>query len=186
LGDNIFNGGDLFQQAFATFRSGATIFGYHVHDPQRYGVVEFDAAGRAVGIEEKPAQPKSHYVVPGLYLYDNAAVAIARSLQPSARGELEITDVNMAYLRRGQLTVHRLNRGFVWLDAGTSQSLHDASAYIQTLETRGGLKIGCPEEAAFAKGFISLAQLEQLVARIPSCAYRDYLAGVAAEARRRP
>ena len=126
LGDNIFYGGDTFQKAFAEFKSGATIFGYHVNDPERYGVVEFDADGRAISIEEKPKQPKSNYAVPGLYIYDNNVVAITKALKPSARGELEITDVNVEYLRRGQLRVQRLSRGFAWLDAGTSSSLHEA------------------------------------------------------------
>ncbi|HZO86285.1 MAG TPA: glucose-1-phosphate thymidylyltransferase RfbA, partial [Verrucomicrobiae bacterium] len=156
LGDNIFYGGDSLQRAFSEFAGGATIFGYHVQDPRRYGVVEFDAAGRAISIEEKPKQPKSSYAVPGLYLYDNDVVALARQLQPSARGELEITDLNVAYLRQRKLKVFRLSRGFAWLDAGTSSSLHDASAYVQTIEKRQGIKIGCPEEAAFRRGFISI------------------------------
>src|SRR5947209_3259771 len=184
LGDNVFYGGEIFHRAFAEFKSGATIFGYHVHDPQRYGVVEFDAGGRAISIEEKPKRPKSNYAVPGLYLYDNHVVAIARALKPSARGELEITDVNVEYLRRGQLRVCRLNRGFAWLDAGTTSSLHDASAYVQTIEKRQGIKLGCPEEAAFRRGFLSLTQMEALTAKMPNCEYRDYLASVVAEAKR--
>jgi len=184
LGDNIFYGGDSFYRAFTEFKGGATIFGYHVHDPERYGVVEFDSSSRAISIEEKPKQPKSNYAVPGLYLYDNKVVSIAKALKPSARGELEITDVNVEYLRRGQLRVCRLNRGFAWLDAGTSTSLHDASAYVQTIEKRQGIKIGCPEEAAFRRGFLSLPQLEALAAKMPQCEYRDYLASVVAEAKR--
>ena len=184
LGDNIFYGGDTFQRAFADFKTGATIFGYHVHDPERYGVVEFDASGKAVSIEEKPKAPKSNYAVPGLYIYDNEVVAISKALKPSARGELEITAVNVEYLRRGTLRVHRLNRGFAWLDAGTSSSLHDASAYVHTIEKRVGIKIGCPEESSFRQGFISLAQLDELVGKIPNCEYRDYLAAVVAEAKR--
>jgi glucose-1-phosphate thymidylyltransferase len=184
LGDNIFYGGDTFQRAFADFKSGATIFGYHVNDPERYGVVEFDADGKAVSIEEKPKMPKSNYAVPGLYIFDNEVVAISKALKPSARGELEITAVNVEYLRRGTLRVHRLNRGFAWLDAGTSSSLHDASAYVQTIEKRAGIKIGCPEESAFRQGFVSLAQLDELVGKIPNCEYRDYLAEVVAEAKR--
>ena len=184
LGDNIFYGGDTFQRAFADFKSGATIFGYHVNDPERYGVVDFDAEGKAVSIEEKPKVPKSNYAVPGLYIYDNEVVAISKALKPSARGELEITAVNVEYLRRGALRVHRLSRGFAWLDAGTSSSLHDASAYVQTIEKRAGVKIGCPEESAFRQGFISLAQLDELVGKIPNCEYRDYLAEVVAEAKR--
>jgi len=175
LGDNIFYGGDTFSRAFAEFREGATIFGYHVNDPERYGVVEFDANGQAVSIEEKPQQPKSNYAVPGLYLYDNTVVATTKALKPSARGELEITDLNMAYLRRSQLRVSRLSRGFAWLDAGTSSSLHEASAYVQTIEKRAGIKIGCPEEAAFRSGFLNLPQLEQLTNQTPRCEYRTYL-----------
>jgi glucose-1-phosphate thymidylyltransferase len=184
LGDNVFYGGDGFNRAFADFREGATIFGYHVNDPERYGVVEFDDHGKAISIEEKPSQPKSNYAVPGLYLYDNQVVPITKALKPSARGELEITAVNVEYLRRGQLRVQRLNRGFAWLDAGTSSSLHEASAYVQTIEKRQGIKIGCPEEAAFRNGFLSLAQLETLVNRIPKCEYREYLAALLAETRR--
>ena len=184
LGDNIFYGGDTFSRAFQDFKSGAVIFGYHVTDPERYGVVEFDAAGRAVSIEEKPKHPKSNYAVPGLYIYDNSIVALARDLKPSARGELEITDVNVEYLRRDALRVYTLNRGFAWLDAGTSSSLHEASAYVQTIEKRQGIKIGCPEEAAFHRGFISLDQLKALVDKLPKCEYREYLANVVAEAGR--
>jgi len=175
LGDNIFYGGDTFLRAFGEFRSGATIFGYHVNDPERYGVVEFDAQGRAVSIEEKPATPKSNYAVPGLYIFDNAVVGITKLLKPSARGELEITAVNVEYLRRGTLRVQRLARGFAWLDAGTSSSLHEASAYVQTIEKRAGIKIGCPEEAAFRQGFVPLAALEQIVNTMPQCEYRCYL-----------
>lgn len=184
LGDNIFYGSDVFYRKIAEFKSGAMIFGYHVNDPERYGVVEFDGEGRAISIEEKPKQPKSDYAVPGLYLYDDHVVAIAKSLKPSARGELEISDLNVAYLERGQLHVHRLSRGFAWLDAGTSSSLHDASAYVQAIEKRAGIKIGCPEEAAFRAGFLQLAQLEELTGRMPNCEYRAYLNGVVAEAKR--
>ena len=184
LGDNIFYGGDTFRGAFAEFKVGATIFGYHVHDPERYGVVEFDREGKAVSIEEKPKQPKSSYAVPGLYLYDNEVVAIAKELKPSARGELEITGVNVEYLRRGTLRVCRLSRGFAWLDAGTSTSLHDASAYVQTVERRAGIKIGCPEEAAFRQGFLSLDGLRTWVGRLPNCEYRSYLEEVVSEAER--
>jgi glucose-1-phosphate thymidylyltransferase len=184
LGDNIFYGADSFPRVFAEFKSGATIFGYHVNDPERYGVVEFDADGKAISIEEKPRQPKSNYAVPGLYLYDNEVVSIAANLKPSARGELEITAVNVEYLRRGNLRVKRLARGFAWLDAGTSSSLHEASAYVQTIEKRAGIKIGCPEEAAFRSGILSLAQLEQVLQTMPRCEYREYLEGVVAEAKR--
>ena len=175
LGDSIFNAGDILSQVLTGFKTGATIFGYHVNDPERYGVVEFDAAGRAVSIEEKPRAPKSNYAVPGIYIFDNEVVGIAKKISPSARGELEITDVIREYLRRGSLHVHRLARGVAWLDAGTSSSLHDASAYVQTIEKRAGIKIGCPEESAFQQGFISLARLEEIVRQMPNCEYRDYL-----------
>ena len=184
LGDNVFYGGDSFQKAFSEFKSGATIFGYHVNDPERYGVVEFDGGGRALSIEEKPKQPKSNYAVPGLYIYDNDVVAITKALKPSARGELEITDVNVEYLERGQLRVRRLGRGFAWLDAGTSSSLHEASAYVQTIEKRQGVKIGCPEEAAFRQKFLSLEQLLALTNKMPNSEYRAYLENVVAEANR--
>jgi glucose-1-phosphate thymidylyltransferase len=184
LGDNVFYGGESFYKAFAEFKSGATIFGYHVNDPERYGVVEFDALGQAISIEEKPKQPKSNYAVPGLYIFDNSVVEITRNLKPSARGELEITDVNVEYMRRKQLHVHRLSRGFAWLDAGTSSSLHEASAYVQTIEKRAGIKIGCPEEAAFRRGFLSLEQLEGRTNKMPKCEYREYLLEVVAEAKR--
>src|SRR5215471_2753083 len=175
LGDNIFSSSEVIQKAFNTFNGGAVIFGYHVNDPERYGVVEFDTAGRAISIEEKPKQPRSSYAVPGLYLYDNEVVGIAQRLKPSARGELEITDINLEYLRRGKLSVYRLPRGFAWLDAGTSSSLHDASAYVQTIERRTGVKIGCPEEAAFRRKMISPGDLEALAESLPNCEYRDYL-----------
>lgn len=184
LGDNLFFGGDALPRALADFRCGASIFAYHVHNPECYGVVEFDADGKAVSLEEKPASPRSPFVVPGVYLYDSQAVDIARSLKPSARGELEITDLNREYLRRGQLHVTRLSRGFAWLDAGTSSSLFDAAAYVQTIEKRQGIKLGCPEEAALRRGFLSLVDYETLVAGLPHCEYRDYLAGIAVEMRR--
>ena len=184
LGDNIFFGGDAFPRAFAEFKSGATIFAYHVHDPQRYGVVEFDAQGHVLSLEEKPAIPKSPFAVPGVYLCDHQVVEIARHLVPSARGELEITDVLKEYLRRGQLHMQRLSRGFAWLDAGTSSSLHDASSYVQTIEKRQGIKMGCPEEAALRRGFLTLAQFERLTATMPACEYRDYLTGIAVEVQR--
>ena len=184
LGDNIFYGGDGFSRAFDDFKSGATIFGYHVNDPERYGVVEFDASGKAISIEEKPKQPRSSYAVPGLYIYDNDVVAITRNLKPSARGELEITAVNVEYLNRRTLSVEKLSRGFAWLDAGTSSSLHEASAYVQTIEKRAGIKIGCPEEAAFQRGFLSLAEFTAITEKMPNCEYRAYLLDVVAEAGR--
>jgi glucose-1-phosphate thymidylyltransferase len=182
LGDNVFYGADTLHSVFADFESGAVIFGYHVKDPERYGVVEFDEKGQAISIEEKPKIPRSNYAVPGLYLYDNSVVSIARNLKPSTRGELEITDVNTEYLRRGQLRVRRLSRGFAWLDAGTSSSLHEASAYVQTIEKRQGVKIGCPEEAAFRQGFLTLSQLQIMISKLPNCEYRSYLEDVVAEA----
>jgi glucose-1-phosphate thymidylyltransferase len=184
LGDNVFYGGDVFQQAFDKFTDGSVIFAYQVKDPERYGVVEFDAFGKAISIEEKPKQPKSDYAVPGFYIYDNNVVEITRRLKPSARGELEITDVNLSYLQQGKLRVFRLARGFAWLDAGTSSSLHEASAYVQTIEKRQGIKIGCPEEAAFRRGFIDLGEFEKLISQLPNCEYRDYLLEVAKDARR--
>lgn len=183
LGDNIFYGGETFQRAFDKFAGGATIFGYQVHDPERYGVVEFDGNGQAISLEEKPKKPRSNYAVPGLYIFDNQVVPITKALKPSARGELEITDVNIAYLKAGNLRVSKLNRGFAWLDAGTSTSLHEASAYIQTIEKRQGVKIGCPEEAAFRRGFMDAGQFDALIARTPNCEYREYLVRVAAEAK---
>ena len=184
LGDNIFSGGDDFPRAMAAFKGGATIFAYHVKDPERYGVVEFDRGGKALSIEEKPEHPKSGYAVPGIYIYDNQVLEIARSIRPSPRGELEITDVNREYMRRGQLLVHRLSRGFAWLDAGTSTALQEASAYIEAIERRQGVKIGCPEEAAFVRGFLTLAQFDALLENMPKCEYRDYLVSVVAESRR--
>ena len=184
LGDNIFYGGEAFQQAFDKFTDGAVIFAYQVKDPERYGVVEFDRFGKAISIEEKPKAPKSDYAVPGLYIFDNTVVTVARNLKPSARGELEITDVNLANLKEDKLRVHRLSRGFAWLDAGTSSSLHDASAYVHTIETRQGIKIGCPEEAAFRRGFMNLEQLQKVVQNMPNCEYREYLRDVANEAQK--
>lgn len=184
LGDNIFSGGGDFPRAMAEFRDGAAIFAYHVRDPERYGVVEFDAKGNALSLEEKPVKPRSSYAVPGVYIYDKNVVDIARGLKPSPRGELEITDVNIEYLRRGKLKVNRLSRGFAWLDAGTSSALQEASAYIEAVERRQGVKIGCPEEAALVRGFLSLAAFEKLVNELPNCQYRDYLHSVADETKR--
>ncbi len=180
LGDNLFYGHGLekiLQRALAC-EQGGVIFGYWVRDPQRYGVVEFDAQGRAIRIEEKPAQPKSNYAVPGLYFYDAEVVAIARGLRPSARGELEITDVNNAYLERGQLQVELLGRGIAWLDTGTPEALLDAAAFVATIEKRQGLKVGCIEEVAFRKGFIDRRQLEALAQRYNNdyCSYLRRLA----------
>ena len=177
LGDNIFYGHDfetLLTDADAR-SEGATVFAYHVHDPERYGVVEFDAKGRAVSIEEKPTKPKSSYAVTGLYFYDRQVVDIAKAVKPSARGELEITAVNEAYLKRGQLSVQIMQRGYAWLDTGTHDSLLDAGQFIATLERRQGLKIACPEEIAWRKGFIDSAQFEALAQPLAKSGYGDYL-----------
>lgn len=183
LGDNIFYGKMHLDKLVAEFQGGARVFGYYVHDPERYGVVEFDAAGRVLSIEEKPKVPKSNYAVPGLYLYDGKVVQITRSLTPSARGELEITDVNLAYLRRGELLVERLGRGIAWLDTGTHKSLLEASNFIETLEARQGLKIACLEEIALHRGFIDCAAMESVIAVTPASSYREYLQRVMHEAR---
>lgn len=175
LGDNIFYGKMNLDRIMAEFEGGARIFGYQVHDPERYGVVEFDCAGTVLSIEEKPRHPKSHYAVPGLYLYDNRVVATAKSISPSARGELEITDVNLEYLRSGQLTVERLGRGIAWLDTGTHKSLLEASNFIETIESRQGLKIACLEEIALRRGFISSSQMKQVIEATPNSSYREYL-----------
>ncbi len=184
LGDNVFYGHglpELLRRAAAR-EVGATVFGYYVHDPERYGVVEFDAARRAVGIEEKPARPRSHWAVTGLYFYDNRVLEIAAGLSPSARGELEITDVNVDYLERGELHVELLGRGFAWLDTGTHESLLQASNFVETLEQRQGLKIACLEEVAFAQGWISAAELERLGKAMESSSYGQYLLRLAREA----
>jgi glucose-1-phosphate thymidylyltransferase len=180
LGDNIFYGHDLVAAVRAADRrtSGATVFAYHVHDPERYGVVAFDAARRAVSIEEKPAAPKSNYAVTGLYFYDEQVCEIAASIRPSARGELEITDLNRRYLDQGELQVETLGRGFAWLDTGTHDSLHEASAFIATLQKRQGLMIACPEEIAFLNGWIDAAQVEQLAAPLAKTGYGRYLLGL--------
>lgn len=182
LGDNLFYGKMGLDRAVAGFAGGALVFGYPVHDPERYGVVEFDAQGRVLGIEEKPKAPKSRYAVPGLYLYDSEVVAITRALKPSARGELEITDLNLEYLRQGRLRVERLGRGVAWLDTGTHPSLLEASQFIGTIEARQGLKIACPEEIALRLGFIDGAQMARLVDATPPSSYRDYLRQVLEEA----
>ena len=177
LGDNIFYGHGLAKQLenSADKCDGATVFAYQVKDPQRYGVVEFDRDQRAIGLEEKPQKPKSHYAVTGLYFYDHQVVNIAHSIKPSTRGELEITDVNRVYMERGQLEVEVMGRGMAWLDTGTHDSLMDASHFIQTLEHRQGLKIACPEEAAWRNGWIDNAQLEQLAGTLDKNAYGAYL-----------
>jgi len=181
LGDNIFYGSlDFFREALR-MEEGACIFGYKVRDPERYGVVEFDSAGRAISLEEKPHSPRSPYAVPGLYVYDHEVVEISRNLKASARGEYEITDVNLEYLRRGRLNVRLLGRGMAWLDTGTPESLLEAANYIAAIEHRQGLKIACLEEIAYSNRFIDRAQLEAIVAGIRSGDYRDYLASVLQE-----
>ena len=182
LGDNIFYGKMNLDRILAEFQGGARIFGYPVHDQERYGVVEFDAAGTVLSIEEKPKHPKSHYAVPGLYLYDADVVKTARSIAPSPRGELEITDVNLDYLRRGRLTVERLGRGIAWLDTGTHKSLLEASNYIEIIESRQGMKIACLEEIALRRGFIDCSRMRQVIDETPKSPYRDYLQQVYDEA----
>jgi glucose-1-phosphate thymidylyltransferase len=177
LGDNIFYGHDLVKDLREAARkdSGARVFAYPVHDPERYGVVEFDNHGHALSIEEKPKQPKSRYAVTGLYFYDNQVVEIAKSLKPSARGELEITDVNKAYLKKGQLEVVVMGRGMAWLDTGTHESLMDAALYIQAIEKRQGLVVACPEEIAYRSGYITAAQVEQIGNSMKNSSYGAYL-----------
>lgn len=180
LGDNVFYGHDLAARLRAADgrREGATVFAYPVRDPQRYGVVGFDDAGRATSIEEKPARPMSRYAITGLYFYDSAAVEIARGLRPSARGELEITDMNLSYLERGQLEVWKLGRGDAWLDTGTHDSLLEASQFIQTLEKRQGLKVACLEEIAWRQGWIDAARLRDLARPLMHSGYGEYLLGL--------
>jgi glucose-1-phosphate thymidylyltransferase len=177
LGDNIFYGHEMAQdlRAASSSEQGATVFAYRVHDPERYGVVEFDAAGKAISLEEKPKQPKSNYAVTGLYFYDNRVVDVAKNLAPSPRGELEITDVNKQYLAWNELGVSIMGRGLAWLDTGTHESLLDASLFIQTIEKRQGLKIACPEEIAYRQGYIDAEQVARLADPLKKNAYGQYL-----------
>ncbi|MEN8152377.1 MAG: glucose-1-phosphate thymidylyltransferase RfbA [Acidobacteriota bacterium] len=183
LGDNIFYGHDLVTMLEESSRleKGAVVFGYYVKDPERYGVVEFDVNNNAVSIEEKPENPRSNYAVAGLYFYDNDVVNIAKNIKPSDRGEIEITDVNREYLRRGKLKVQLMGRGFAWLDTGTNKSLLNASLFVRTIEERQGLKIACPEEIAFRKGFINREELRSIARELNKSEYGKYLAEIAEE-----
>ncbi len=175
LGDNIFYGKlDFFNRAIER-KKGATVFGYRVTDPERYGIVEFDANGKAISIEEKPEKPKSDYAVPGLYVYDNSVIEISKNLKPSPRGELEITDVNVEYLKRGELNVEIISRGVAWLDTGTPEALLQASNFFGAIEMRQGLKVACLEEISLHMNFIDLAGFEKAITNMPKCAYREYL-----------
>lgn len=183
LGDNIFYGygfSAMLREA-ASRKQGATVFGYHVSDPERFGVVEFDAAGKAISIEEKPKQPKSNYAVTGLYFYDNSVVELAKQVKPSARGELEITDLNNAYLQRGDLHVSMFGRGFAWLDTGTHDSLMEASQFVHTIETRQGLKVACLEEIGYQQGWLSAAQIAEQAEALSKTGYGQYLQRLVAQ-----
>lgn len=181
LGDNIFYGKMNLDKIVSEFQGGARVFGYQVHDPERYGVVEFDREGTVLSIEEKPKLPKSHYAVPGLYLYDEKVVKIAKEIKPSPRGELEITDINLKYLQRGQLMVEKLGRGIAWLDTGTHRSLLEASNFIETIESRQGLKIACLEEIALRRGFLDCQGMKRVIDATPNSSYKDYLLRVYSE-----
>lgn len=182
LGDNIFYGKMNLDRIVSEFTTGARVFGYQVNDPERYGVVAFAPDGKVLSIEEKPQQPKSHFAVPGLYLYDSTIVAVAKSIKPSLRGELEITDINLDYLRRGELMVERLGRGIAWLDTGTHKSLLEASNFIETIESRQGLKIACLEEIALRRHFIDCQQMKEVIEATPNSSYKQYLQRVYDEA----
>jgi glucose-1-phosphate thymidylyltransferase len=181
LGDNIFYGNLEFFYRALKIKKGSTIFGYKVHDPERYGIVDFDKSGKVLSIEEKPSQPKSHYAVPGLYVFDNRVVDIAKHLKPSARGELEITDVNKAYLDLGELRVEKIGRGVAWLDTGTPEALLAASNFFGVIEDRQGLKVACIEEIAYLRGFIDKKQFTNLIGEMPKSLYREYLEKVLVE-----
>ncbi|MFW6256362.1 MAG: glucose-1-phosphate thymidylyltransferase RfbA [Candidatus Sumerlaeota bacterium] len=175
LGDNLFYGQMRLLEVFGQFEKGGLVFAYHVKDPERYGVVEFDDTGKAVSIEEKPSEPKSDFAIPGLYLFDNRVVEISENLKPSARGELEITDVTKAYMGMGELQVSLMGRGIAWLDTGTSSSLQEASNFISIIEDRQGTKVGCPEECALRMGFIDMEAFQRMVGEMPKCEYSNYL-----------
>lgn len=181
LGDNLFYGRMGLAEAVRDFQGGALVWGYPVNDPERYGVVEFDATGKAISIEEKPSKPKSRYAVPGLYVYDNSVVARAKVQKPSVRGELEITDLNMTYLNEGKLQVEKLGRGIAWLDTGTTESLLEAGQFIHAIEARQGLKVCCPEEVALRQGFLSQQQFRVLLDAMPNSGYRQYLEQILTE-----
>jgi len=182
LGDNIFYGKlDFFYKAVEQIKTGATIFAYQVNDPERYGIVEFDSDGKAVSLEEKPKEPRSNYAVPGLYVYDNKVVSISKNLKPSARGELEITDVNKVYMNKGELNVEKVGRGVAWLDTGTPEALLKAANFFGVIEDRQGLKVACIEEIAFQKGFIDKEQFANLINSIPKSLYKEYLERIASE-----
>ncbi len=183
LGDNIFYGKYIFLNPIREFTSGALVYGYYVNDPERYGVVEFDADGRAISLEEKPKSPKSHYAVPGLYVYDQKVCELAAAMSPSARGELEITDLNRIYLEKNELNVRKIGRGVAWLDTGTHQSLLEASHFIGTLEQRQGLKFGCIEEVAWRMDFIDNGKLNETLQKMPVSPYRTYLEEILNEER---
>tara|TARA_R100000008_G_scaffold58463_2_gene36289 strand:+ start:2119 stop:2976 length:858 start_codon:yes stop_codon:yes gene_type:complete len=175
LGDNLFYGSSVFSRAFKNFSSGGSIFAYEVNDPERYGVIQLSKSGVPLSLEEKPQNPKTNLAIPGLYIFDKSVVKVATSLKPSARGELEITDVIQFYLNQKNLKVYKINRGCAWLDAGTCQSMNEAGEYVRVIEQRQGIKIGCPEEAAFKAGFLSKKSLEQEILKMPNVEYKTYL-----------
>ena len=181
LGDNIFYGNMRLSEIYENFKEGALIFGYPVKDPHRYGIIEVDENNNIVSLEEKPKYPKSRFAIPGLYLYDNRVVELSKKLKPSARGEIEITDLNKLYLNLGDLKVNILGRGIAWLDTGTSSSLQEASAFVKSIEDRQSYKIGCPEEAAFRQKFIDYNMFKALIYKMPNCEYRDYLSQILKE-----
>lgn len=175
LGDNLFYGSSVFSRAFKNFSSGGSVFAYEVNDPERYGVIELSKTGLPISLEEKPKNPKTNLAVPGLYIFDHSVVKIAASLKPSARGELEITDVIQVYLDQKNLKVYKINRGCAWLDAGTCQSINEAGEYVRVIEQRQGIKIGCPEEAAYKAGLLSKKDLQRVTSKMPDVEYKEYL-----------